>query len=228
MAVRIATTQNVSIADDAKWDFTPVTQSRSCTLWFRVASDTSFYVCSMNQDGGNKVGLKYESASHLLVAYIFNSSWSSIGNFSCPLTVTTDTWYHLAFVLSSAGNNKIYVNGSSQTVTDNSWDDTTAVNPSGCNIGDTGDTGTHDAAHFKWWTGAISQAYVTNDMNGPYLYDTDATCLCSLHFDEMTGTNVADSQTGNTKTAGTLNNATWVDFPRSGSYVKLYRYTSSE
>lgn len=223
MAVRIdASTENISIADNAKWDFTPVTQARTLTCFWRSSSlpnvDGEYQVLfRLNNSAGNKLALQLFRTSGTLLMFgaVYNSVYTNLGYFYAIPTLSANTWYHLAYVLSTSGNCICYVNGSPLSTTHSSWDDSTAISATemlisnGVAIYDN-----MDVCHWKWWTGAQTSTVIGQDQSNPWQHDSNSNVLCSLHMYEGTGTTVYDWQTGNTRTNGTLvNSPTWVGDP---------------
>ncbi len=130
----------ITWADNAVWTFTPVTDSRTFSLWIyptAFPTNDGYYASFFTGDQGGygsgynkyRFGWNQETGTHYLRGMVASSTWGEIGYFRCTWTPSLNTWYHITFVASSAGNNKIYINGSSQTVSESSWDDTTAINP---------------------------------------------------------------------------------------------------
>jgi len=216
-------TEIVSIADNDKFNWTPVDQVRSFSCYWKSSSlpnvNNEYQVLFQldNVGSGNcaQVILVMFSGLLILVFAVTDSAWATIGAFYCVPSFSVNTWYHLAFVASSAGNNKIYINGVSQSVTDNSWDDNTPITPVAIRVSNTyAVSDDFDLAHLAWFSDELTQTEVNNLRADPYCMDSNANILLSMHFDEMTGTTAHDVQTVTTKTDGTLTGgATWSGMP---------------
>ena len=217
--------------DPSKLDWTPVDQPLSFTfrwMFSGTPSDWSNYRyigVGSDSPGNNILGrvLHGTGTNFYISLSIYNSSWSEIARFetTSPVTLSADTLYHIAVVASSAGNNKIYLNKVSQSVTDTTWTANTAIDVGYENIGFE-NTSENNYSHYKMWNKAISQTEIDNDFANPYQYDSDGNCILSLHFDENTGTNANDVQTQFTQTDASLENgATWGLVVTYKSYITI-------
>lgn len=217
-----ANTEYISIADDAKWTLTPATSTRTFSMYFYTTtaftSDGQYEVLAyFNNTSGNKFQItRYRGGSaNYIMATVSNSGWTALGYFYCSWTPTLNIWHHLAVVMSTSGNNKIYIDGASQSVSESSWDDTTEINPNLVQVGN-GSTTTADFtfAHWAVFSDELSSAEVTAIKNNPYSFDANANIICSMHCDEMTDNTANDIQSVATQTDGTLTNfPTWSNNP---------------
>lgn len=216
-----ADNEYLEIADNAKWDFTPVTNTRTLNYYYQTSSlpnvDGEYQMFFGLYSAGNsmQVILVRNSGLLFLTFGIYDAVFTQIGVFYVQWTPTVNTWYHISGVFSTSGNCKIYINGVAQSVTHSSWDDTTAISAAAIRISNASNIDDDfQIAHFSWFSDELSSTEVGNIMRKPYSFDSDANILCSIHFDEMTGTNANDIQTVATQTDGTLVNAiTWVQSP---------------
>jgi hypothetical protein len=219
-----ANTEYISIADNAKFNWTPVTQPRTLSFWWKSSSlpnvdgeyQLLFY---LNQTGGGNKSYAQVVMSggvNLLTFVVTDSSFTILGAFYCVLpSHTSDTWHHIVFKASSDNNCEIFWDGVTQSVTHSSWNDTTEINPSQIFISiNVAISDNMSIAHLLWMDIAASQSQVDAIYANPYVFDNSSNALLSLHLNEGTGTNCADSQTQNTATAGTLTNGpTWTGGP---------------
>ena len=163
------TTDNVSFNDSAAWTWTPVTQDRTLAFWYyptALPTDSThpFQFLISSSAPGNHYQFVH-TYNNVLACAISDNSWSPLGAFSANWTATLNTWYHIVFVASSAGNNKIYINGIPQTVTDGNWTQNTSINPTvictrDCN-GSVSGSGRLD--ELRWYSRALS-AQEVNDL----------------------------------------------------------------
>lgn len=231
-------TDYVSIADHAKWTFTPVIQTLTFTFKWKSTSLPNvngeyinlFY---FEQSGGNAIVLTIAQMSggrYIFVQIV--TSGTTIGAFYCSLpSFTSDAWYNLAFVLSSNNNCKIYWNGTAQSLAYSSWDDTTQINPDVIRLGSNGValSDNQTIAHFAAFNDELTSSEITAIAAAPYSFDGDLNIICSLHLDEGVGTIVFDSQTNVAATNGTLQGTPeWANQPDTISRISIQEIQSEE
>jgi hypothetical protein len=213
--------ERIEIADDAKWDWTPVTQTRTVSFFYRTSSipnvDGEYQVLYQGSGSGNQWQILFlqSSGATNLAWTTADSAWTTNGAFATPWTPTTNTWYHVVMVASTNNNCKIYINGVAQTVTHSSWDDTTPISPTGIRISNAyAVSDDFQMAHFAVFTDELTSAEIDKLRLAPYSMDSNANIICSIHFDEQTGTNANDVQTIATQTDGTLTSSpSWTEQP---------------
>lgn len=214
-------TQIISIADNAKFTFAPVTDTRTFSVYWKSTSlpnaNGEYQVLFlMNNASGNKIqfAVANNAGTNLIIATVHDVAFATLGAFYSLLpSVTSDTWYHIVFGLSTNNNCFIYWEGVSQTVYYSSWDDTTSINPTSITINN--GFAIYDnmtISHVTWLTGLLTVQQILDIKSNPYLLDDNSTCLLHLPLLDGTGTTAYDYQTQNTATNGTLTNSpTWSD-----------------
>ena len=249
MALKLvnSTTNNVNFGPNIKLNWTPTTDSMSVSFWFKYVGTPPEWdaprICFWDDSDGNKANvcvMSSDSSSFYMEAQVFDSSYVLLGYFygeEIPFTsLVANTWYHIVIVASTTGNNKVYFDKVSQTVTESSWNDATAIAANYCNIGWNNPWTTY-LKHHKVWNAVISQTYVNNDYSNPYQYDFDSSCIVSFHFDEGSGSTAADVASWYTQTDGTLQDGAAFATPYlkyltgplrfAGSLARRLRYTRS-
>jgi hypothetical protein len=221
-----ANTQLVTIVDDAKFNFAPVTQVRTVSVHYMsgdAVDDPGDYqvllgLTNFGAGSSYQVVVGNNAGDKFVGGLIQNSAGTVIGSFSCPFSIVNSQWYRLVLVASTNGNCKIYIDGVSQTVSHNSWDDTTGMTPATIWVSDgTFNNNNLNVAHLAVFTDELTQTEVDDIGSNPYCMDSNANVILSIHFDEMTGTIANDVQTVTTSTSGSLSDGiAWVNasFPK--------------
>ena len=199
------TTDNISFSDNAAWTWTPVTQDRTLSFWYyptSIPTDAAhpFQFLISSTAPGNHFQFVH-TYNNALTGVISDNAWSPLGAFSANWTATLNTWYHIVFVASSGGNNKIYINGAPQTVTDGNWTQNTSINPTvictrDCN-GSTSGSGRLD--EMRWYSRALSAGEV-GDLYRMVQATMRSVSGSSSSIGNLSGSNNTDS---------TLNNNIW-------------------
>jgi len=215
-----ASTEHVDVADNAKWDFTPVSQTRTMHCQWRVntlpsASDLQMF-WELYTSTGNKLFCIFANngGTYQIVVLVYNSSWSPTSYFATDgLSLTTNKWYNITIVLTSQANNKIYIDGVSQSLAANTWVDSTAIATTDIFFGGstTQMSGACQIKHWAVFSDELTTAEIAYISNNPYAFDNNANIICSIHCDENTGSTANDVQTVATQTDGTINGATWAN-----------------
>jgi hypothetical protein len=136
-----STDDYVDLGGGSSFTWTPVTQDRTLGLWFyptvQPTTTYPFQFLMTATAPANRYQFTYynNGGTLVLLASIHDNAWGTLGYFYTPTTLTLNTWHHIVFVASSVGNNKIYVNGVSKSVTELSWDDSSEINPTKVTIG---------------------------------------------------------------------------------------------
>jgi hypothetical protein len=232
MAVRIdAATECVALVDNAKWTFTPVTNDRAFSCFYRPTTlppaNGNYHILGYFYSAANKLQIVFTNngGTLVLVAMVNNAAWATIGAFYSVWTPTINNWYHVVMNLGANDACSIYAGGVSQTVYYTSWDDTTEINPSTIQICGSGgaDSGFGDLAHVAWWDKKLSLAEIVNIRNYPWQAMTNVNCMAYFPLDEGSGTLANDriAHGSYTPTNGTLTNSpTWVNDP---SILQFFR-----
>ena len=170
-------TDYMTFEDNAKWDWTPVTQNRSLSLWFyptvQPTNDGNpFQFLMTATTTGNHYSFVYLQSGGTLMLFtlIQNSTWATLGYVYSVNTLVLNTWNHIVFIPVGATNSQIWVNGVSQSLTYSSWDDSVAISPSVMTIkSNTGaSTGTGLVDDMRWFERGISSDEVNQLRNNTY------------------------------------------------------------
>lgn len=210
-----ATTEYISVADNAKFTWTPVSQNRSFAAHIKStalpnSSGEELTVFAFLTAAGNHfvITIEYDDAVYLK-AEVFNNAWESQGYVkSADITVANNESHFYTFLLGSGSTCNFYVDGVAYAPTYSSWDDTTSINPDYIYIGKSTLNDNYRIANLTWHDVLLAQEDVYALMYHPDYFDADANCLLSLHMQENTGTNVDDATTA-AETDGTMTNCTW-------------------
>lgn len=226
MAVLIdANTEHIAIADDNKWHWTPVTQERALSLWWKSSSipnsdaEVQWFLKIDDTSGpGVLAGIYNNLGTNVLSVFIFDSEWDVVGYFYHAWSPSTNTWYHIVLNIGADAACDVLVDGSSLgACTYVSWDDDTALDPDqrfiseGVSVDDD-----FTAAHCAWWGDKLTADEINNIRWNPWWACGHPDLLCYFPLDELTGTNARDfsESSGQTATDGTLTNGpTWADDP---------------
>ena len=135
----------ITLTDSSTWNWSPVSQARTLSFWFRctarptIDGDPFQFIVTTGAPGNRYQALYGRTSDPLSVIgmVISDNSWNAIGYYSVDWDPTLGTWYHITLVASSAGNNKIFIDGVDTSVTEVSWDDSTTIYPSSTGIKDT-------------------------------------------------------------------------------------------
>jgi len=131
-------TDIITFDDNSIWTWSPVSQNRTLSLWWRSSSlpnnqDEYQMFLWGDQPGWRKYTfmLVYNVGEIILMVCIVDTDYATpLGNFWTSWTPSTNRWYHIALVASSNGNCRIYVDGASRSVTYFDWFYSSQINPS--------------------------------------------------------------------------------------------------
>lgn len=223
-------TECISIADNSKWDFTPVTQNRALSIRWRSSSIPSndgeyqvlFQLANFGSGNSLQIVLYNSSGTNYLMVQVLNSAASPIGYFYAPFSPSLNTWYHLVFNISSSGNNEIWINKSQQSETESGWDDNTQITPAYILISNgSAITGNMTIAYLSWFGDNLTSVEISNLYDNPTCMDSDSNILCSIPFNEGVDVTANDVQTVATQTNGTLvSSTTWASY--AGTLITMY------
>lgn len=110
----------ISIPDSTDWYFG--TGDFTIDFWLEIASTpTNMTLFSQREDADNNYRLDYVPGTARLLLYVESGGASNYREWYCTFDPTLDIWYHIAVVKEgtgmASGNIKLYVNGTSQSIT---------------------------------------------------------------------------------------------------------------
>lgn len=220
-----ASADYISIADNAKWTLTPVTDDKALSLKYKSSSipnvDTEYQCLLLLSNGsGNKLQiiLYNNSGVNTLMIMTRDSGWVVTGYFYAVWSPSVNTEYDIVINLGADSACNIYIDGVSQSLTYGTWSDNTEINPTILRFGTDGATINDNTtlSHVAWWDDKLTQDEVDILRWNPRWCLGHPDLLAYFPCDEGSGTTCRDhsASSGQTVTDGTFNGTpTWVDDP---------------
>lgn len=233
----------ISIADNAKWTLTPVTDDKALSFKYKTSSlpdaDGEYQVfINIDEGGGNKLqfALVYTGGQLALVCSMQDSGWNTIGYFYSIWTPSVNTEYDIVFNTGANNACDIYINGISQSLTYGGWVNDVEINPTSLRFGGDGVTifDNITISHFTWWNDKLTQDEVNMLRWNPWWCMGHPDLLAYFPMDEGSGTICRDhsESSGQTATDGTFNGTpTWADDPpimKMSSPKWVFGYVAAE
>ncbi|MGQ9590123.1 MAG: LamG-like jellyroll fold domain-containing protein [Planctomycetota bacterium] len=185
-------TERIAPEDASAFTWTPVDRSRTLSLWFYpTALPTNdgdpFQFSIPSAAPGNRYQWVFTRRGGAvgLACVVCDDAWNPLGYFGCQWSPQLDTWHHIAMVAGSSGNNEIYIDGQSQTVTEVSWDDAATIDPTTTAIKDAhgNSTGTGSIDEFRLSHCARSAGWIGTQ----YINQSDPASFSVIGAEESAG-----------------------------------------